>query len=263
MRTTRHAIAIAVAVCLPGAIAIAGEGPDLRGLKPPASALEAHALARDLLPGSSGIGLREPLSADLAPRLSGFARTVDERRVTTADTDMRFTLHQPIGQNVQALADPSIHTLHELLPRYTLTNQVMRALPGGWGLGFGVRQTEYNFATANLLSLSAERNWGSFRSAYTLFANRADGAGLGSTHRFEVSYLYGERNVIGLSYTTGRDLEYGGLPIGLSTPDVRDWTLSGRHWLSPNWALTYDLLSQDQGNFYRRPGLRLGVSRSF
>jgi hypothetical protein len=43
---------------------------------------------------------------------------------------------------------------------------------------------------------------------------------------------------------------------------VRDLTLSGRHWLSPNWALTYDVLSQEQA-MYRRQGLRFGVSRSF
>jgi hypothetical protein len=45
--------------------------------------------------------------------------------------------------------------------------------------------------------------------------------------------------------------------------DVRDLTLSGRHWLTPNWALTYDLLSQEHAYLNRRQGLRLGVSRSF
>ena len=140
---------------------------------------------------------------------------------------------------------------------------IMRGLPGGWGLGLGVRQTEYNFGTANLLALSAERHWGHLRGAYTLYSNRTEGTGLGSTHRFEVSYLYGERNVIGVSYTTGRDLDTPGLMPGLAAADVRDWTLSGRHWVSPNWALTYDVLSHEQGSLYRRPGLRLGVSRSF
>jgi YaiO family outer membrane protein len=199
---------------------------------------------------------------DVTSRFS-YGGTLQERRFTTADADYRFTLHQPIGQNIAALAEPSISSLYEVLPRYTLSSQMTRALPGGWGLGLGVRQTEYNFATSNLLSLSAERNWGSFRSAYTLFSNRAEGAGFGSTHRFELSYLYGDRNVIGVAYTTGRDLEYSGLPMGLTPGNVRDWTLSGRHWLSPNWAVTYDLLGQEQGALYRSPGLRLGVSRSF
>jgi YaiO family outer membrane protein len=216
-------------------------------------------------PAGSGLGLKVAPDDGLTDGGSRewFGGSVTARRVTSGDTDFRLALYQPIGQNVPALSEPSIHTLQDVLPRYTLHTSVARGMPGGWGLGFGVRQSEYSFGTANLLSLSAERNWGSFRSAYTLYSNRAEGTGLGSTHRFEVSYLYGERNVIGLSYTTGRDLDTPGLAPGLAVADTRDWTLSGRHWLSPNWALTYDLLGHEQGSLYRRPGLRLGVSRSF
>ena len=263
MRTARYAGTIAVAVCLHGAAVWAGEGSDLRGLKPPSNAFEGVVAAEAL--SDIGGGLRGS-GHDLMPNvMSRFSSggTLEDRRFTTLDADYRFTLHQPAGQNIAALAEPSISSLHEVLPRYTLSSQVMRTLPGGWGLGFGVRQTEYTFATSNLLSLSAERNWGSFRSAYTLYSNRTEGAGFGSTHRFEVSYLYGDRNMIGFAYTTGRDLEHAGLPMGLTPGSVRDWTLSGRHWLSPNWALTYDLLGQEQGALYRGPGLRLGVSRSF
>ena len=264
MRTGRYTGTIAVAVCLHGAAALAGEGSDLRGLKPPSSAFEGFSAANAL--SGTGSGLKRSgheLLPDPALRLALSGGAFEERRFATAEADYRFILHQPVGQNVLALAEPNINTLHEVLPRYTLSSHVTHALPGGWGLGFGVRQTEYTFATTHLLSLSAERSWGSFRGAYTLYSNRAEGAGFGAAHRFEVSYLYGERNVIGLSYTTGRDLEYAGLPMGPTAGNVRDWTLSGRHWLSPNWALTYDLLGQEQGSLYRVPGLRLGVSRSF
>ena len=259
MRTAHYAGLVAGAVCLGGFAAFAGEGPSLRGLKPPASTLEAHALwgseprlkphADEALP-------------DFSPRLFLSAGTYTSRRVVTGDFDYRYTLHQPVGQNIAALVEPSTSGLGDFLPRYTLNTRITRSLPGGWGLGLGLRQSEYNFATANLLALSAERSLGSFRGAYTLYSSRADGASLGSAHRFEVSYLYGDRNTIGLSYTTGKDVENLGLPAAMSLSEVRDWTLSGRHWLSTNWALTYDLQSQEQP-LNRRQGLRLGVSRSF
>ena len=264
MRRARYAGTIAVAVCLHGGAALAAEGPDLRGLKPPTSSFDAITLA-DTLSGSSA-GLKRVEAVPLPALGSGLLFSgglLDERRFSSGAFDYRYTLHQPAGQNVAALTEPSVHTLHDILPRYTLQSQVTRALPGGWGLGFGVRQTEYHFATANLLSFSAEHNWGSLRSAYTLYSNRAEGAMFGSTRRLELSYSYGERNIVGLSYTTGRDLEYMALPLGVSVSDVRDWSLSGRHWLSPNWAVTYDVLTQEQGPLYRRSGLRLGVSRSF
>ncbi|MES2564565.1 MAG: YaiO family outer membrane beta-barrel protein, partial [Pseudomonadota bacterium] len=159
------------------------------------------------------------------------------------------------------LGEMGRHPLYDTLPKYALYNQVTRTLPGGWGLGFGVRQSEYTFGSAQVLSLSAERYFGSFRSAYTLYSGGYSGA-LNSAQRFQFDYLYGDRNTVGLSYTMGRDFEQPVLGIGVPLNDVRDFTLSGRHWFSPNWALTYDL-SQDQGPLLRRQGLRLGVSRSF
>jgi len=259
----RFAGLVAGAVCLQGFAAFAGEGSSLRGLKPPSGDYESPA------PFYAFSGTEPRLKRngddtlpDFSPRLFLSGGTYAARTISTGDIDYRFALHQGTGQNLAALAEPGVASLGDLLPRYTLSTSFTRALPGGWGLGFGVRQTEYNFATASLMSFSAERAFGSFRGAYTLYSSRVDGAGPGSAHRFELRYLYGERNTIGLAYTTGRDIDNLALSAALSTTDVRDWTLSGRHWLSPNWSLTYDVLSQEQALF-RRQGLRLGVSRSF
>lgn len=264
MRTGRFAGFVGGAVLLQGLSAFAGESPSLRGLKPPSGAFDMEAVVYGLAGSAPGLkrngGETLPI---FAPRVFFSGGSFQSRRFTTSEFDFSLGLHQPVGQNITALSDASIHSLHDTLPQYTLYSHVTRLIPGGWGIGFGVRQTEYNFATGNLLSLSAERSFGNLRGAYTLYSNRAEGTGLGSAHRFEVSYLYGERNTIGLAYTTGRDIDSVALPVSLSMSDVRDWTLSGRHWLTPNWALTYDLLSQDQGTLYRRQGLRLGVSRSF
>ena len=265
MRTGRYAGLVAGAVCLQGLAAHAGEGPSLRGLRIPAGALEAHTL----VPAFSGTAPRLKRNGDDAlpdvapPRLALAGGTFDSRRYASGGIEYRVGLHQPTGQNIAALAESNIHSLGDALPKYTLYSQVNRTLPGGWGLGFGLRQTEYSYSSASLLAFSAERHFGSFRGAYTLYSNRVEGAGLGAAHRFEVSYLYGERNTVGLSYTTGRDIDNVGVPAAFTSSDVRDWTLSGRHWLSPNWALTYDVLSQEGAFYPRRQGLRLGVSRSF
>ena len=263
MRTARHAALVAGAVLLQGLSAFAGEGSSLRGLKPPSAAFESEALVYGTSATRAGLKSNGTTLPEFAPRILFSGGAFSSRRFTSGDYDFRLGAHRPAGQNIAALAESSIHSLQDALPRYTLYTQVTRILPGGWGLGFGVRQTEYNFATTNLLALSAERSFGNVRGAYTLYSSRAEGSGLGSAHRFEVSYLYGERNTIGLSYTTGRDIDSFAPSPGITPSDVRDWTLSGRHWLSPNWTLTYDVLSQEQGPLLRRQGLRMGVSRSF
>ncbi len=260
MMAAQTAWLVAGALTLQG-LAFAGEGSSLRGLRIPSTASEAPVYAVSDIEARLKRNGNTALP-DFGARLFLSGGTSLTRRLTIEDLDYRFSLHQPNGAFAAALSEPSAASLIDPIPRSTLSARVTQALPGGWGLGFGVRQTEYNFASGNLVSFSAERAFGSFRGAYTLYSNRAEGAGLGSAHRFEVNYLYGERNSVGLSYTTGRDIENVAPPGTLALAEVRDWTLSGRHWLSPNWALTYDVLSQEQ-LLYRRQGLRLGVSRSF
>jgi YaiO family outer membrane protein len=262
MRTALALRLTAGALCLNAAVAIAAEGTSLRGLKPPSAPL----LGTVQLPGASLQGLRSG-TLDVVPDAAGRVWFDGGHRLESQQTigdafDLRTALHQPAGQNISSLADTYANALYETLPRYTLSNQVSRTLPGGWGLGLGVRQNEYSYITTNLLSFSAEHAWGNLRSGYTLYSSRADGSGLGSAHRFQVSYAYGERNNVGLAYTVGRDVDNPALIMGTPLADVRDWSLSGRHWLSPNWALTYDVLSQEHAYLSRRQGLRLGVSRS-
>jgi YaiO family outer membrane protein len=232
----------------------------LKGLRIPSSAPEAY-LAADRLPGS-GLNVPPHAGPALAPRASYYDGWSEVRRFTLGDADYRVGLYRPAGRihsddRVGALLLP-----HDPHPRYLLSSQLTRRLPDGWGLGIGVRQAEHSYSSASLIALSTERQWGSLRGGYTVYAHWTEGSSAGSAHRFELSYAYGQRNTIGLSYTTGRDVESTLLPAGAALADVRDLALSGRHWLSPNWALTYDV-SQEQSPLFRRQGLRLGVSRTF
>jgi YaiO family outer membrane protein len=263
MRTALWAGLVAGSVLLQAAAAFAGEGSSLRGLKPPRDALTSESVAA-VATSSEGVKWQAAENTpDLAPRLSLYTGTLETQRFNSGNASVSSGRYRPLGAASTPLGAGNLDPLHNTLPKYAVYSQVNQALPGGWGLGFGMRQSEYNFATSNLLSFSAERYFGHFRGAYTLYSNVTDGTALASAHRFQVSYFYGERNTIGLAYTTGRDIDHLGLGVALPLNDARDLTLSGRHWFSPNWALTYDVLSQEQGTLARRQGLRLGVRRTF
>ena len=261
MRAALFAGLVAGLVVINALPAHAGESSSLRGLKPPRDALDSSSEPTAREPGLRWRSL--DLLATSTPGLTASGGSLQTRRYTANDLDLRTGVHRPLGTFRTPSLTGSFDPLHNVLPKYALYTQVIQTLPGGWGLGFGVRQNEYNFATSHLLSVSAEHYWGNFRGAYTLYSNRIEGADLGSAHRIQLNYFYGERNTVGLSYTSGRDIESLTLPFGQQLSDARDWTLSGRHWLSTNWALTYDVLTQEQANLNRRQGLRLGVSRSF
>jgi hypothetical protein len=245
--------------------AVAGEGSELRGLKQAsrASGLDYESVSSE---PAAAEGLRwdnVDVLDPLAARLSLYGGTLEAQQFTSNNLRFNTARHRPLGQLSPDVAERLRHPVYDTLPKYTLSNHVTRMLPGGWGLGFGMRQSEYSFGNVNLLSMSAERSIGSFRGVYTLYSGRAESGALGSAQRVQMDYLYGERNIVGLSYTMGRDVDQLGLSAGMQLNDVRDLTLSGRHWLTPNWAVTYDLLSQEQSNLLKRQGLRLGVSRTF
>lgn len=258
------AAASAGAQPMPEAAGIIKPGVAATGLKVPRSEIEVGHSSETLtnnLPDWKSTYL-------LAAHRFGERRTLygglrETRRFGLDDTEAHAGLYYPVGETWTALAEASASPTHEVLARYSAYGQIQKNLPGGWGLGLGLRHNEYSLTGTNVLSVFAERYWGNFRGAYTLYSGRPEGASSAASHRLQLSYYYADRNSVGLSYSNGREVEYLGPPRGVLTSDVQNWTLSGQHWMTPAWALTYDLVNHEQGNLYRRQGLRLGIRHSF
>ncbi len=187
----------------------------------------------------------------------------ETRRFGLNDTEAHAGLYYPLAENWISLIEARGSESHNVLPQYSIYGQLERRLAGGWGVGAGLRHSEYTQTYANIVTVLVDRYWGNFRGAYTLYNGRPENASSASAHRFQLNYYYAERSTVGLSYTTGREVENVGPPLGVISSDIRDWTLSGRHWFAPDWAFTYDLLTHEQGSLYRRQGLRLGIRHSF
>lgn len=187
----------------------------------------------------------------------------ETRRFGLDDTELHAGLYYPLAATWTSVVEASASPTHEVLARYSVYGQLQKTLAGGWGLGVGLRHSEYDLVGTNVVSVLAERYWGNFRGAYTLYTGRPEGAGSASAHRLQLSYYYANRSSVGLSYATGREVEYTGPTRGVISTDVQNWTLNGQHWFAPAWALTYDVVQHEQGSLYRRQGLRLGIRHSF
>ncbi|MBX3663109.1 MAG: YaiO family outer membrane beta-barrel protein [Burkholderiales bacterium] len=187
----------------------------------------------------------------------------ETRRFGLDDSEVHAGLYYPLGASWTAQVEGSLSPTHEVLAKHSIYGQLQKSLPGGWGVGVGLRHNEYTLSASNVVSLLAERYWGNFRGAYTLYSGRPEGGSSGASHRVQLSYYYADRSSVGISFSDGREVENVGPPRGLLSSDVRNWTLSGQHWLTPAWALTYDLVNHEQGSLYRRQGLRLGIRHSF
>lgn len=202
-------------------------------------------------------------SRKLGERQTVYGGLRETERFGLNDSEVHAGLYFPVGETWGGILEGSYSPTHEVLAQSSVYGFLQKNFRGGWGLGLGLRHNEYTTTASNVTSLLAERYWGSFRGAYTLYSGRPEGASSAASHRLQLSYFYADRSTVGMSYTNGREVENVGPPRGVVATDVQGWSVSGQHWFTPSWALTYDLTQHEQGTLYRRQGLQLGLRRSF
>lgn len=261
----RRALA-AAALLLPAlapAAALA-QAPADGGLKLRMSEIELGATRENLskgLPDWSSVYLEGAHRiADRQTLYGGIRRT---ERFDKYDTEAWIGYYHPLAPTWTLLLEGSASEQHQVLPRGSAFAQVFKQLPEGWGLNLGLRRSEYTSNGVSVLVAGGERYWGDWRGAVTVYSGKPDGAPSAESYRFQLVRYYGEHSYVGASYTFGREVENVGPPVGILTSNVRDLTLNGRHWITRDWAIAWDLVAHEQGSLYRREGFRLGLRYGF
>lgn len=201
---------------------------------------------------------------DLAWRQTLYGLLRETERFHLRDAEIAAGYYYPFDAKWTGLIEASHSPDHNVLPEASVFGHLSRAAGRGWVLSGGLRFSEYTENGARVLVGGVERYFGSYRAAYTLYNGKPEGESPASSHRLAFDYYYyGERSRIGVAVTWGREVEYVGPPTGIIVSDVRAFTLLGRHWLTPSWALAWELGTHEQGDLYRRTGGRLGLRHRF
>jgi len=143
--------------------------------------------------------------------------------------------------------------------RYTLGGQMQTALGYGRSISIGLKYRVFDVDSG-----SRPAAWSELPAAhaYTLAPLHVPGAAYGPSYQLQMSYQHSSSSAFGLA--VGREIE-------TMTPYLdmvgagRQLTFTGQHWLTPAWALSYDVLSSDPANplRFQGVGLRLGVRYRF
>lgn len=148
--------------------------------------------------------------------------------------------------------------LHEtpLAPRrYSLTGQVHTSVSEGRTLSVGLKYRAPDMEAGSRYGMPGEMS----ANGYTLAGPRPYGVAYAPSYQLQMSYQYSAAGAFGLAW--GREVETFTPFSELSGP--RQFAFTGQHWLTPTWALSYDLLPPDLASPLRMPGLRLGVRYRF
>jgi hypothetical protein len=138
--------------------------------------------------------------------------------------------------------------------RYALTGQLHTAFSEGRSLSVGLKYRLQDTDAALRYGAGTEAP---MASGYTLAPLRHAGAGFVPSYQLQMSYQYSTASSIGLAL--GRELETYTPIQDSANSGPRQFMLTGQHWVTPSWALSYDVLSQDALTPLRSLGLRLGV----
>ncbi len=138
--------------------------------------------------------------------------------------------------------------------RYALTGQLHTSFSEGRSLSVGLKYRVQDTDAALRYGATADT---AAINGYTLAPAHHAGAGFVPSYQLQMSYQYSAAGSVGLAL--GREVEtYSPIQDPVNSGS-RQFTFTGQHWVTPSWALSYDVLSQDAATPLRTLGLRLGV----
>lgn len=203
---------------------------------------------------------RLDFTATARGRVGGYGALVDERRFGLRDHGLEAGLVLPLGAAWTLQPEAGRYPGADFVPRWYADLRLQRVFAHGWVGAASVRRSDYRDTRVERLALAAERYVGAWRGGYTLNLTEVDGRTLAG-HGLALDRYYGQRSVVGVRVTLGREEALQGTDVVAS--DIQGFGVSGRHWFAPRWALHWDAGLLRQGDLYTRRGLTLGLQHAF
>ncbi len=151
----------------------------------------------------------------------------------------------------------------EVLPEWSVTAEAGRPLPGAWSLGLRLRHASHETVDVETFSTSVDKYVEAFSVGYSLNVARTSDVGSPSFgHQLRVAREYGDASRVALAVGFGEEAE-AIAPGVVQVTDTKSVALTGLHWTSVAWAIRWDAGWYEQGDFYDRYRVRLGLEHRF
>jgi len=191
-----------------------------------------------------------------------YAAIESSERFSQREAEVLAGAYLPLDADIVLMLEASIAPGADVLPQWSAMAGLNRAFDDGWDFSGGFRHTEYSESRYEQLNLGVERYWGDWLAGYTVYVGWPEGADTSVSHLVRIDRYYGKSNRIGILAGAGKDSESVGQDR-LLTSNTRTFGVAGRHWINPEWALSWSATWQRQGDIYNRAGVRAGLRRKF
>jgi YaiO family outer membrane protein len=151
----------------------------------------------------------------------------------------------------------------EILPEWSVAADAGRALPDAWGIGLRLRHAAYESTDVDTFSGSVDKYFGAYSAGYSLNAAKVSDINDPSFgHVLRLAREYGDANRAALVVGFGEEAETVA-PGVVQVTDTRSVSLSGLHWTSAAWGISWEAGWYEQGDLYDRLRIRLGLEHRF
>ena len=120
-----------------------------------------------------------------------------------------------------------------------------------------------NPSTSRRSRARSRNTWNSFSVGYALnIAKTSDIDDPSFGHVVRIAHDYGRESRVGLAFGFGEEAETVA-PGVVQVTDTRSVSLSGLHWTSTAWGISWEAGWYEQGDLYDRVRVRLGLEHRF
>jgi len=204
----------------------------------------------------TGVGVK----FDLKPKQMLDLAAVDAHRFGMHDSQYAAVYTQPLDPKLVATLGATASPTHRFLAKDAFAGSLQYEFVHAWLVHGGMRHSSYDAVSVNEGIFLLEHYFSNFSWIVGWHPTRAYGTNANS-YELRGTYYYGDKDSISLIASNGE--EASSIPGGVVLTNVTSGALVGRHWLTPDWALSYGATYSRQGDFYTRRGLNFGLQYAF
>lgn len=183
-------------------------------------------------------------------------------RFNRRDADFRIGAYAPIVEHWEGHLEVQWTPSPDVLPGYGLRGRLYYSLESNLRpyAGFSVRDYSSNHVRTG--SLGVEYYYDLFRLAYTFSNGTGKSDRSTGSHQFQFGVYANGGSSLAFSYSGGEEIDFVGAGRTVRS-DVSYLIVNGLYRVNPDWALLFEVMHHDQGDFYTREGGRIGARYRF
>lgn len=212
---------------------------------------------------SAYLQYEQPLSDETL----GYVRFNQTQRFDLSDNELLSGVYHRLNEDWQLFAEIGGSGTQQVRPELQGQVVVSRSLTDGYLLSFGAHRTHWAVSTSQGYSAQIERyfgnaDWGEWRWSYRLRQDHLLGGDNAVSHAATLSHFYNDWSSVTVAYSQGEEAEKIAAQRVLIT-EVKGLSVYGLHQLNSRWGLRWSLSFNEQGAFYDRRGVLVGLRYRF